>query len=650
MCGIFAFIGKENQTADPNKLKVLALYNASRGTDATGLLTLEKDQFKVIKNLDNSFKFTVDNPSKYEGNNILIGHTRAKTVGQNTYSNAHPFTGNMLGGVHNGTLTNHEYMYYVLSGEKSSTLPGRKSIAGDPSDSKLFYEMMNDAGYQKIIESYEGAAALVFIDKHGVMYAYRDKGRVLHCGVSEEGMYISSQHHPLEAIGCKDICYFEEEYIYRLSNGEITSKDKVTRQPMIAPKPVVPAVPVSKKPTNVLRLPEGPVITSPSESTYVVSQQEIASIKAENREMENTPKNHLSGVVFSGTENEKTVIIPYSYLIPVRRVVKMGDDKRKSIITYADKYSNVISCLQSNCVSHKFDCGFVHKDQKTGEYYLHLEFRDPNNQILSSFVTISILKSWAEKTFPSYFSGQDITFESVKTNIKLMGIPTKNISNLLSIELRRICAISSMNLPLHSLVDPIVNGVKGEQSIIPFVPDNVNTEEFSKQTAIKEMMDGEHIIKVDNKYILCRPVSYSDHTHRLSLRPIDPDSAGILIEVNANRIMTPDEYVQDLSENYDELCDKLDNDFFDGNHFTDYDKLAAIEAIFAGAPLELGYDVILDELIAFRKDNDFITMNGKDRLTKAIRRISNLKMRNMTIYQKVTENLLDHAVLEKENV
>jgi len=82
MCGIFGFIGKKDQIADANKLKVLSLYNVSRGYDATGLLTFVKEgkQFQIRKDIISAFEYNILKPDSYDNKSHFIGHTRAKLL------------------------------------------------------------------------------------------------------------------------------------------------------------------------------------------------------------------------------------------------------------------------------------------------------------------------------------------------------------------------------------------------------------------------------------------------------------------------------------------------------------------------------------------------------------------------------------------
>jgi len=215
-CGLTGFSGKDN--FDITKLKFLLYWNSvERGRDATGLYTLEsgivKDNEEAKKFIINAKKIDKINPS-----NLLIGHVRAKTVGNNTVANAHPFEYGDLVGAHNGSLTNHLALIRQY---------GFKMTNYDV-DSQVLISALNenlkDSGSDdfKVLSEYEGAAALlIYNKKEGILYAMHDKERPLFYGYDNGNMYISSIKESLEGIGCIDCKAFPINVVHMIKDGEI---------------------------------------------------------------------------------------------------------------------------------------------------------------------------------------------------------------------------------------------------------------------------------------------------------------------------------------------------------------------------------------------------------------------------------------------
>lgn len=230
-CGIVGFSGENKY--DLLKIKFLLYWNSiERGTDSTGIYIPEMG---IVKNNTRAEYFINDKKymDKLVSSDTLIAHVRAKTVGANTMLNAHPFKYGRIIGVHNGSLKNHL---------KLCSDYNFKTIDYDV-DSQVLISAMNknfdeyeDINRFKVLEQYEGAAALLFYDEwEDSLYACHDKERPLFYGYLNEGkdMYISSIKDTLEAIECENITSFPINIVHKIKAGKII--ETFSYKPYVSP-------------------------------------------------------------------------------------------------------------------------------------------------------------------------------------------------------------------------------------------------------------------------------------------------------------------------------------------------------------------------------------------------------------------------------
>lgn len=166
MCGIVGVIPKLKNGFNyvHQKMFYQLLYaDALRGQDATGVITVHKNgDFGIMKEAVDSYTFNgsfVDSDldkDLYQNGMAVVGHNRAKTVGENTDENAHPFViDNTFAMVHNGTLRNHH--------ELTKTAVDSEALAIE------FHQAMGQEDWKEGMETalgkVRGALACVWFDQ-----------------------------------------------------------------------------------------------------------------------------------------------------------------------------------------------------------------------------------------------------------------------------------------------------------------------------------------------------------------------------------------------------------------------------------------------------------------------------------------------------
>lgn len=164
MCGIFGFIS--SRPADIQKIKILGIYNATRGTDSCGIVINDKVT-KGMKSEANWSDFCEKNSIHLQTraddkNFIILGHTRnaSNKLTKDDADCAHPIViktkknSVKLIGVHNGTISNHKDLaknYKVKDGKIDSiTLMS------------VLSETLNNPKQFDVLKDYEGAATVMW--------------------------------------------------------------------------------------------------------------------------------------------------------------------------------------------------------------------------------------------------------------------------------------------------------------------------------------------------------------------------------------------------------------------------------------------------------------------------------------------------------
>lgn len=182
MCGIVGLIPNWKTggfTMTQQKMFYQMLFaDQLRGQDATGVITCHSNgDFGIMKEASDAYSFNwsfVDSDldkDLYKNGVAVIGHNRAKTIGENKDENAHPFVvDKTFAMVHNGTLLNHNALAKTDVDSEALAITFKKAM-----DEEDWKKAMEDA-----LGKVHGAFACVWFDqKKQELCLIRNKERPL---------------------------------------------------------------------------------------------------------------------------------------------------------------------------------------------------------------------------------------------------------------------------------------------------------------------------------------------------------------------------------------------------------------------------------------------------------------------------------------
>lgn len=236
-CGLVGYCGKSKP--DYSKLKILGLYNESRGEDSTGVYM--SGEVTKIAGYHGKFSNYIRNNKfpkiKGECNSVII-HTRKASVGGVTEKNAHPFI--LSSGerqiifAHNGTLENWKELQDKYNINKALD-----------TDSKILGAAIVKENNFKVINEYIGAAAFLLYTtgKTNTLTLFKGAAgnveerplyymQVRDSKKNIKGVYISSMNEALEAINDDD-----SEIVKVPNNALITFENGIIKEELTIVRP-----------------------------------------------------------------------------------------------------------------------------------------------------------------------------------------------------------------------------------------------------------------------------------------------------------------------------------------------------------------------------------------------------------------------------
>src|SRR5690625_613525 len=223
MSGIIGYIGKKE--AFPILIHGLNRFEF-RGYDSVGVVTLEKDEYKVFKTASKLKDLKNFNKEYDLYGKIGMGHSRWATHGKPGEENAHPHMSNSgkLSIVHKGIVENYASLKEKLikSGYTFKSETDTEVLINLIEEVQLKNNLNLETAIQIALNQVVGAYSIIImnLDEPETIYVAR-KGSPLVIGVGENEFIIASDTSPIIEFVQK-VMYIDEEDIYKLSsNGDI---------------------------------------------------------------------------------------------------------------------------------------------------------------------------------------------------------------------------------------------------------------------------------------------------------------------------------------------------------------------------------------------------------------------------------------------
>ena len=198
MCGLVGAVSSILSAGEQDVFRLMFHFDIVRGEDASGVFIRgtkgNKKEMVIAKTvglpyaLYSRYPYLFSESGKvnsevFKSVQMMLGHNRAKTIGENNASNAHPFHHGNIVGFHNGTCTG------------VSSLPEIPGGSFDKTDSeRIFYALSTGMSLQAIVDKIHGPMALVWYDaEKKKLNMFRNKERSLYYYLNAGTLYYASE-------------------------------------------------------------------------------------------------------------------------------------------------------------------------------------------------------------------------------------------------------------------------------------------------------------------------------------------------------------------------------------------------------------------------------------------------------------------------
>jgi len=255
MCGIFGQATNSPKKIDEAKIKILGIFNESRGRSSCGI-TYDAELYHGMDKDKLFSDFIKQRNFKPRTIPVVFGHTRQASNGAINEFNCHPFgfgqnkanDGYKFIMCHNGTLYNHKDLAsdFGVSETEKYTNSYNVEITRYKIDSEILGEILYTSKNLKVLSKYTGRAALVWTDtdKPNVVYLWSGKSkprynddvskaeeeRPLNVWIeNKNSFFFSSLPDPLYAIGGTEKNVFQIDYntVYVVTDGNFAAAKKI---------------------------------------------------------------------------------------------------------------------------------------------------------------------------------------------------------------------------------------------------------------------------------------------------------------------------------------------------------------------------------------------------------------------------------------
>lgn len=212
MCGIFGIVS--DSPVVRGDVESLAKHAEQRGRDSSGLLFLDKDQYR-IRRADYRLPRLLKEVSPYSSR-VVMGHSRLITNG---LSDNQPVIYDDVGVIHNGIIVNQADAWDSVSKPRVLEIDSEVIAAIASEHVETGGDLIDLPS--RVLEACDGVVACVAtLPKLGKICLFSNNGS-LYLGSKAGSFYFSSERHPLDSLGCSDITQVREAIFLDIPKSDL---------------------------------------------------------------------------------------------------------------------------------------------------------------------------------------------------------------------------------------------------------------------------------------------------------------------------------------------------------------------------------------------------------------------------------------------